>query len=116
MVRQFITLAAWGTFGLICFATLSPIGLRPVTGHVGPERFAAVGLMGMLYVLAYPRHFARLAMLIMIFAFGLEALQQLTPDRHGHVLDALEKAAGGLVGCVAAKFIQTVMKRHLEDY
>jgi len=31
-------------------------------------------------------------------AFTLEALQLLTPDRHGRLLDALVKAAGGLSG------------------
>lgn len=116
MVRQLITLAAWGTFGLICFATLSPIGLRPgAGGSVGAERFAAFGLMGMLFVLAYPRYFVWLTVLIVIVAFGLEALQHLTPDRHGHLLDAIEKVSGGLVGCVAARILQIMLGKHLAD-
>jgi hypothetical protein len=71
--------------------------------------------MGMLFVLAYPRYFVWLTVLIVIVAFGLEALQHLTPDRHGHLLDATEKVAGGLVGCMAAKFLQIVLGKYLAD-
>jgi hypothetical protein len=111
MVRKLITLAAWATLCLICFATLSPIGLRPGTGSVGLERFAAFALLGMLFVLAYPRHFIRLALFILIVAIGLEAFQHLTPDRHGHLADALVKAAGGLVGCIAARLLEILMEK-----
>lgn len=33
---------------------------------------------------------------VVITAVGLETLQHLTPDRHGHLSDALEKVIGGL--------------------
>jgi VanZ family protein len=33
----------------------------------------------------------------------LEALQLLTPDRHGRIQDALEKMAGGVIGILVAQ-------------
>jgi hypothetical protein len=111
MVRKLITLAAWITFGFICFVTLSPIGLRPSTGSVGPERFAAFALLGTLFVWAYPGYFARVACFMIAFALGLEALQHLTPDRHGQLADAVEKAAGGLTGCSLARLFQILRER-----
>jgi hypothetical protein len=111
MVQKLITVAAWATFGLICFVTLSPIGLRPSTGSVGLERFAAFALLGTLFVWAYPRYFTRVACFIIVFALGLEALQHLTPDRHGQIADAVEKAAGGLAGCSLARLSQILMEK-----
>jgi VanZ family protein len=39
-----------------------------------------------------------IAALVLISAFGLEAMQLLTPDRHGRLVDAVIKAAGGVCG------------------
>lgn len=41
-----------------------------------------------------------------LVVFGLEALQLLTPDRHGHLLDATEKAAGALGAACFVRLIQ----------
>jgi hypothetical protein len=112
MVQKLFKLAAWFVFVLICFATLSPLGLRPTTtGGVGPERFMAFALLGILFVLAYPHHFIRLALFVVVIAAGLEALQHLTPDRHGHLIDALEKAIGGLAGCSVTRLVQLLVEK-----
>jgi hypothetical protein len=111
MVQKLVALAAWTVFALICFATLSPIGLRPSTGAVGSERFAAFALLGILFVLAYPHYFTRLALFVVITGMGLEALQHLTPDRHGHLTDALEKVIGGLAGCSVTRLIQIFLEK-----
>jgi hypothetical protein len=66
MVRKLAVVAAWVTFGLICFVTLSPIGLRPQTGDPRLERFIAYALLGALFMAAYPRHFVKLAILLAI--------------------------------------------------
>jgi|ERR1700738_2455444 hypothetical protein len=115
MVRKIMTFAAWAALGLICFVTLSPIGLRPETGAVGFERFAAYVLLGLLFVVAYPRHFTRLALFITIVALGLEALQHLTPDRHGHLADAAQKIAGGLAGCSFTRLAQILLEKRSRD-
>jgi len=36
----------------------------------------------------------------------LELAQTLTPDRHGTLIDALEKMAGGVTGIVLTKIVQ----------
>jgi hypothetical protein len=78
MFRKLAVFAAWTTFGLICFVTLSPIALRPETGDPKLERFIAYAVLGALFMAAYPRHFVRLAIFLAIAAMGLEALQH--PD------------------------------------
>lgn len=106
MVRKLLILAAWCAFACIVFVTLSPVGLRPDTGSVGLERFAAYGVLGALFVAAYPRHFPRVMICIIAVALSLELLQHLTPDRHGRASDALEKVAGALAGCSFARLLQ----------
>ena len=108
MIHRIITLAAWATLAFICFITLSPISLRPKTGEVGFERFVAFAILGVLFMWAYPRHFGRLMLFLLVVVFGLEALQHLTPDRHGHLLDAIEKAAGALGGACFARLTQAL--------
>ncbi|MET4391717.1 VanZ family protein [Bradyrhizobium sp. F1.4.3] len=92
-------------------ATLSPVGLRPETGHVRIERFAAYALLGTLFVAAYPHHFTRVMSLVLAAAVSLEALQHLTPDRHGHLIDAMEKIAGGVAGCSCTRLMQIVSRK-----
>jgi hypothetical protein len=113
MVRKLLILCAWATFGLICFVTLSPLGLRPETGSAGLERFAAFALLGALFVSAYPHNFVKVVMLVAFAALGLEGLQHVTPDRHGHLADAAMKVAGGLSGCCLSGLAQIVFKRHI---
>src|ERR1700744_3418455 len=106
MVRKLTVFAAWITFGLICFVTLSTICLRPETGEPRLERLVAYAALGTLFMAAYPRHFVKLAVLLAVAAAGLEAMQHLTPDRHGHVPDAMEKIVGAWAGCAVVRFVQ----------
>jgi hypothetical protein len=57
MSRKLIILAASCVLVSAAFVTLPPIGLRPETGSVGIERFFAYGLLGTLFIIAYPQHF-----------------------------------------------------------
>lgn len=108
MIRTLFIMAAWAAAAAIAFVTLSPIGLRPETGSAGFERFFAYSLLGALFVAAYPRHFVRVMMLVLALAGALELLQHLTPDRHGHIVDALEKMAGGSAGSSLARLAQSL--------
>ena len=54
--------------------------------------------MGLAFGLAYPNRVLLVVVIVAGAAFGLEALQLLTPDRHGRVIDALVKALGGICG------------------
>jgi hypothetical protein len=111
MVRNLAAFAAWAAFGLICFVTLSPIGLRPQTGDPGLERFVAYAVLGSLFMTAYPRYFTRLATFLAVAALALEVLQHLTPDRDGHLADGMEKVLGAWAGCAAIRFTRILTER-----
>jgi hypothetical protein len=75
------------------------------------ERFTAFALVGVLFGLAYPRRLAVDASFVVIAAGALETLQLMTRDRHGHVADALVKAAGGAFGVAVALIVLIVAQR-----
>ena len=97
-VQRLFILAGWLALALIAYATLSPIKDRPVIAGLQLEHFAAFALLGFAFALGYPRRTVLIIAIVIGSAFTLEALQLLTPDRHGRLLDALVKAAGGLSG------------------
>lgn len=98
MIRKLIMTSTIIVFAIIVFATLAPINLRPETGAVSPERFAAFALLGTLSGLLYPRHLGRVAASVVAIAITLEALQLIAPTRHGEVSDAMFKSLGALSG------------------
>lgn len=102
MFHKTFTIAAWAILAFIIFVTLSPIGLRPHIEDVSVERFVAFAFAGLLFGLAYPKRLWLVLSLVVGTAFVLEALQHLTPDRHGHVSDAVVKFVGGVVGVATA--------------
>jgi VanZ family protein len=94
---------AWLALGFIIFVTLSSIGLRPALSH-DPlyERIVAYALLGLLFGLAYPRRLWITLSFIVGAAVILEGLQNLTPDRHGHLRDLVEKVSGSCLGVTVA--------------
>jgi len=109
MSHKIITAIAWAILAFIVFATLSPIGLRPHFEDVSVERFGAFGFVSLLFGLAYPKRLWLVLALVAGTAFALEALQHLTPDRHGHLSDALVKFAGSISGVGAAWLVNRVI-------
>ena len=110
MLQKLITVAAWACLAFIVFATLSSIQERPVIarGHFAAvERFSAYAVLGLLLLLAYPRHLALVCVTVFGGAITLELLQYLTPDRHGRLLDAVEKLLGGTAGLLLAGVLQS---------
>ena len=74
---------AWSVLLVIVIVTICPIGFRPHTlTTVGIDRAAAFAFCSA--------------------AFGIEALQFLSPTRHPHLMDAAVKAAGAIAGGLAA--------------
>jgi VanZ family protein len=98
MVQRISKIAAWAALAFIVYATLSPIDARPVLAGPQFEHFAAFALTGLAFGLAYPNRVWLIVAIVVGSAFTLEALQLLTPDRHGRLVDALVKAAGGICG------------------
>jgi VanZ family protein len=125
-IVKLIAAVAWASVAVIAYATLShatfvyaiyyrlsPFLLRPQLGtYVHLEHIVAFALMGALFGLAYPRHLVVVCGLVMGAAVLLEILQTLTPDRHGTLVDALEKMAGGGLGIVLAKVVRLAIGRH----
>lgn len=116
---KIVPVAAWAAITFIAYATLAHVGfvyaiyyklapflMRPEMGtYAHVEHMIAFAVVGALFSFAYPRR----TILICVIVFGgaalLEFLQTLTPDRHGTLIDALEKMAGGAVGILLARGI-----------
>jgi VanZ family protein len=52
---------------------------------------------------------------VVVGAFGLEYLQTFTPDRHATLVDACEKASGGVLGIAAARATVRSILRHKQS-
>ena len=110
MLQKLITVAAWACLAFIIFATLSSIQERPVIagGHFAAvERFSAYALLGLLLLLAHPRHLVLVCLTVFGGAITLELLQYVTADRHARILDAVEKLLGGTAGLLLAGLLQS---------
>jgi VanZ family protein len=110
MIRRISIAAGWLALAFIAYATLAPIYDRPVVAGPQLEHFAAFALMGLAFSLAYPNRILLVVALMVGSASGLEALQLLTPDRHGRVLDALMKALGGVCGISVGQLISVLLR------
>lgn len=114
---QFVIAAAWIAIIAIAYATLTHVGfvyaiyfklapylMRPaMRTYAHFEHIIAFAFVGALFGFAYLRR-PILAFGIVIGAAALlEILQTMTPDRHGTLIDALEKMAGGSAGILVAR-------------
>lgn len=106
-------IAGWLALAFIAFITLSPIQDRLSFAHPQAERFAAFAVMALAFVLGYPRRTALIVLFVICSAFTLEAMQLLTPDRHGRLLDAVVKMAGGLAGIGAGRLMLLMLRNQL---
>jgi VanZ family protein len=98
MNHRVLAVAGWASLALIIYATLCPLGSRPKLTNVHFEHFGAFAVSGLILAVAYPRHLGLVVLIVISCALTLELLQLFTPDRHGRVIDASFKAAGGLAG------------------
>jgi hypothetical protein len=99
----------------IAYATLAKVGLpyaiyyklAPWLGnpdihtYVAIEHLLVFGLFGSLLAFVFPKRIVVVCLIILFGATFLEYLQTLTADRHGTILDACQKVAGGLLGALA---------------
>jgi len=110
MIQRISIAVGWLALAFIVYATLSPIDARPVLARPHFEHFAAFALVGLAFGLAYPNRLVLVVAIVFGSAFGLEALQLLTPDRHGRVLDALVKASGGICGIGVGQLMSFLLR------
>jgi hypothetical protein len=81
------------------YLRLSPLLFRPDRVTYGfIVHILAFAALGALFTLAYPRRVVLVCSLVFGSAIAFEAMQTLTQDRHGTVIDVLEKLSGGLAG------------------
>jgi VanZ family protein len=114
MPERLLATAAWLTLAFIAYSTLSPLGLRPEVTNPDIERFCAYTIAGFLFVMAYPRRTILVLAIVIGAAIVLEALQLLTPDRHGKFANLVVKASGGIAGVVSAAFIYYLVRSKRE--
>lgn len=119
MRRYFAITAAWASLVLISYATLTRVGfvyaiyfkLAPIMRYPDIQLFAffehfiAFAVVGGLFFFAYPRHRVFIYFIVFGSVLTLETLQTLTPDRHGTVVDAVQKIIGGAFGILASRLI-----------
>jgi len=106
MIQKFVVIPAWVLLCFIAYATISPIQARPtLSTSPSVEHLAAFTVLGLLFCLAYPRHVVLVCVIVLGSAVSLEVAQLITSDRHGRIMDAIEKMAGGAVGIVAGRAI-----------
>ena len=103
-------IAGWLALAFIAYATLSPINARPVLAEGLIEHFAAFALLGLALGFAYPSRVVFVVAIVAGGAVALEILQLLTPDRHGRLLDAAVKVAGGIGGIGAGQLAIMLLK------
>src|SRR5215218_2520855 len=108
-ISRLVTAAAWIAVIAIAYATLthvsfvyaiyfkvSPFLMRPaMQTYAHFEHVIAFAFLGALFGFAYPRRLVIVCSIVFGAPALLEILQTMTPDRHGTLVDAFEKMAGG---------------------
>lgn len=124
MFRHLSLAAAWGSIAIIAYATLARVAVvyqvydtvAPVIAHPSVAHYVhfshvfAYAITGALFALAYPRRPILVGCIVVGAALALEALQTLTPDRHGTIDDAAEKVLGGVAG-IALTYVALAASR-----
>ncbi len=119
MLQKLIIVAAWASIALLAYATLTHVGfvysiyyklapflMRPaMRNYAHAEHIIAFTIFGALFSFAYPKRIIFTCCVVFSSAVILECLQTLTPDRHGTLIDAFEKVAGGALGIFASRAI-----------
>ncbi len=104
MFQKISAVLAWALLAFIVFATMAPLKDRPTLfSSADLEHIGAFAILGGLFCLAYPRHIILVCFIVLGSAVLLECLQTLTLDRHGTLLDAIEKIVGGAFSIFAAR-------------
>jgi hypothetical protein len=125
-IPNLIAVAAWVSITIIAYATLTHVGfvysiyfklapflMRPTMRNYGHfEHIICFALVGTLFGIAYPQRTILVCCIVFGGAALLEVLQTLTPDRHGTLVDALEKMAGAAAGIFLSKYVLQLAGRH----
>ncbi len=109
MKKRTLQFFAWTILAAIVFVTVAPIGLRPMDPlPVDVDRALAFVLLAILFTAAYPRHRLGTGLMLVLAAFAIELLQELSPTRHARIDDALVKAVGAMAGALLVHMFATL--------
>jgi VanZ family protein len=111
-LKLVLRIAAWALLAGLLVVTLEPNQFRPISIlPVQLERGLAVGLIGFVFALAYPRHIIAVSLIVLGATVLLEALQLVTPTRHGRLADVAVKLAGGGAGLALGYIVNRLRHR-----
>jgi VanZ family protein len=79
------------------------------------EHVIVFAFFGAIFCAAYPRRIYLVCCIVFGSAVALELLQTMTPDRHGTLVDALEKMAGGGCGIFFTKGLLNFWHRTVQN-
>ncbi|AYG59448.1 hypothetical protein [Rhizobium jaguaris] len=95
---------AWTTLGLILLGTVVPIGTKQrVVAAANIESIILFGLMGLLFVVAYPTDRRIIALLCILAATASESLLSILPDRHIRIERLVIKYSEHPSACLSAE-------------
>lgn len=127
--KKLLVMSSWAAIGFIAYATLTHVEfvyaiyykLAPLLSatemkmYAHVEHILAFAVLGAMFSFAYPRRIFLVCFIVFGCAVLLEFLQTLTPDRHGTLVDAMEKIAGAAAGVVFAKIVLNVFQQRREQ-
>lgn len=104
---------AWIVLGLVAFATVVPVGTKhPLMAMANIDSVIPFGLLGLLFVMAYPEDRRVVALLCIMAAAASESLALVLPERHLRIERALLKVlatvSGLLLGALLVQFAHLV--------
>jgi hypothetical protein len=108
---MFARAAALAAIAIVVALTLGPVSVRALSPFAGWDRPLAYAVIGFLLILSFPRHRWRAMAGVLVLIAGLEAAQELLPDRHGRLIDAVEKSIGAGLGAAAASGALWALRR-----
>lgn len=96
----------------ILYLTLGPVGVRELSPVPVPlDRALAFAVLAGFSVLAFPRHFVTVCIVVLVLVIGLEIAQELRPDRHARRLDAAIKVIGAVAGLTVGWVLRLTARR-----
>jgi len=103
----------WIVLGLVAFTTVVPVGAKhPFMAMANIDSVIPFGLLGLLFVMAYPEDRRVVALLRIVTAAASESLALVLPGRHLRIERALLKVlatvSGLLVGALLVQFTHLV--------
>lgn len=101
---------AWSSFALIVLTTLVPIGARQFSiSTMNTESIFLFGLMGLLFVVAYPDNRRVIAIFCILATAASESLLLVLPNRHLRVERLIIKLLGATVGLLVGGILMRIL-------